>query len=237
MHAATESRPSAPGREAASADELAALDAYRRAANVLGAAQVYLRDNALLEEPLPSEHIKPRLLGHRGMVYGINMSTRSGDVDPGLVHHLILRGGMNAADVQELLSRKNWLLGLSGRSGDIRDLEPAGARGDRRAALALEVQAYRVRKDIGAYAAAPGGVDALALSGALAENSAALRGRVFGGLEFLGIRLDAARNRVAGPVAPSRISTDDSAVPVWVVPAGEERQIARVAAGLLDSRR
>jgi acetate kinase len=168
---------------------------------------------------------------------GLVMSTRCGDVDPGLVLHLILRRGMSADDLQELLSRKSGLLGLSGQSGDIHDLEPAAARGDRWAALALEVQAYRVRKYIGAYAAALGGVDALALSGALAENSAALRGRVLGDLEFLGIRLDAARNRAAGPAAPSRISADDSAVPVWVVPADEERQIAREVAGLLDTRR
>jgi len=75
-------------------------------------------------------------------------------------------------------------------------------------------------------------MDAIALSGALAENSAALRGRVLSGLEFLGIRLDEGRNRVAGPTAPARISADGSAVPVWVVPADEERQIAREVAGL-----
>ena len=163
---------------------------------------------------------------------GLVMSTRSGDLDPGLVLHLIRRKGMTADDLQELLYRRSGLLGLSGRSDDIRDLEPAAEAGDGRAALALEVQAYHVRKYLGAYAAALGGMDAIALSGALAENSAALRGRVLSGLEFLGIRLDEGRNRVAGPAAPARISADDSAVPVWVVPADEERQIAREVAGL-----
>jgi acetate kinase len=168
---------------------------------------------------------------------GLVMSTRCGDLDPGLVLHLIRRKGMTPDSVQELLYKKSGLLGLSGRSGDIRDLEPAAACGDRRAALALEVQAYRVRKSIGAYAAALGGVDAIALSGALAENSAALRGRVLSDLEFLGVRLDAGRNRDAGPTAPSRISADGWAVPVWVVPADEERQIAREVADLLAARR
>ena len=165
---------------------------------------------------------------------GLVMSTRSGDLDPGLVLHLISRKGMSAAGVQDLLDKKSGLLGISGRSGDIRDLEPAAARGDRAAALALEVQAYRVRKYIGAYAAALGGVDAVVLSGALAENSAALRARVLAGLEFLGIRLDEQRNRIAGPAAPGCISSDGAAVPVWVVPADEERQIAREVAGLLE---
>jgi acetate kinase len=112
-------------------------------------------------------------------------------------------------------------------------LEPAAATGDKRAELALAIQAYRVRKYIGAYAAALGGMDAIALSGALAENSAALRTRVLDGLEFLGVRLDPGRNRAAGPDEPVRISADDSAVPVWVVPADEQRQIAREVADLL----
>jgi acetate kinase len=155
---------------------------------------------------------------------GLVMSTRCGDLDPGLVLHLIRRKGMAPDAVEELLSKRSGLLGLSGRSDDIRDLEPAAASGDRRAALALEVQAYRARKSIGAYAAALGGVDAIALSGALAENSAALRGRVLGGLEFLGVRLGVGRNAAAGPSAPSRISADGAAVPVWVVPADEEQR-------------
>jgi acetate kinase len=168
---------------------------------------------------------------------GLVMSTRSGDVDPGLVLHLIRRRGMSALEVEDLLYLKSGLLGLSGQSDDIRDLEPAAARGDRRAALALEVQAYRLKKYLGAYVAALGGVDAIALSGALAENSASLRARVLSGLEFLGIHLDSVRNQAAGPDTPHRISTDGAPVPVWVVPADEERQIARETASLLEGRR
>jgi acetate kinase len=166
---------------------------------------------------------------------GLVMSTRCGDLDPGLVLHLIRRQAMSPESVEDLLYKRSGLLGLSGQSDDIRDLEPAAAGGDRRAALALEVQAYRARKSIGAYAAALEGVDAIALSGAQAENSAALRGRVLGGLEFLGVRVDAGRNRASGPSAPSRISADNSGIPVWVIPADEERQIAREVAELLHA--
>ena len=100
---------------------------------------------------------------------GLVMSTRSGDLDPGLLLHLMKRKGMTADNLQETLYRKSGLLGLSGNSDDIRDLEPAAKAGDDRAAIALEIQAYRVRKYIGAYAAALGGVDAIGLSGALAR--------------------------------------------------------------------
>jgi acetate kinase len=158
---------------------------------------------------------------------GLVMSRRCGDVDPGLVLQLIRHKGMTPDAVSELLYKKSGLLGLSGQSDDIRDFEPASARGDERARLALEVQAYRVRKAIGAYAAALGGLDAVALSGALAENYAALRARVLSNLEFLGIRLDADRNRAARPDASCPISANGSSVPVWVVPSDEERQIAR----------
>lgn len=158
---------------------------------------------------------------------GLVMSTRSGDVDPGLVLCLLRHKGLTPKEVEDLLYRRSGLLGLSGRSGDIRELEPAAAGGDPRAELALEVQAYRVRKYIGAYAAALEGLDAVALSGALAEHSAGIRRRVLRGLEFLGIQLDEERNRAAGPDAPTGLSADGSAVPVWLVPADEERQIAR----------
>jgi acetate kinase len=168
---------------------------------------------------------------------GLVMSTRSGDVDPGLIVHLIRRRGLTEEAIQELLYRKSGLLGLSGRSGDIRELEPAAAAGDPAAALALEVQAYRVRKYVGAYATILGGMDAIALSGALAENSAAFRARVLRGLEFLGVHLDEERNRATGPTMPTLISAAASAVPAWVIPADEERQIAREVIDLLGVTR
>lgn len=163
---------------------------------------------------------------------GLVMSTRCGDLDPGVVLHLF-RGGRTADEVQELLYRESGLLGLSGTSGDLRDLEPAAAAGDPRAALALEIHAYRARKYLGAYAAALGGIDAVVFSGALAENWASLRRRVVTGLEFLGVRLDDARNRAARPDEPARLSPDGAAVSVWLIPADEERQIARDVFDLL----
>jgi acetate kinase len=99
---------------------------------------------------------------------GLVMNTRCGDVDPGVVLHLF-RQGRTVDEVQELLYRQSGLLGLSGTSGDLRDLGPAAAASDPRAALALDIQAYRVRTYVGAYAAL-GGIDALVLSGAPAEN-------------------------------------------------------------------
>jgi acetate kinase len=163
---------------------------------------------------------------------GLVMSTRCGDLDPGIVLHLF-RQGRTVDEVQELLYRRSGLLGLSGASGDLRDLEPAAAASDPRAALALDIEAHRVRKYVGAYAAALGGIDALVLSGALAENWASYRRRVLSGLEFLGVRVDEDRNRAAGPDTPARIGPDDAPVSVWLIPADEERQIAREVFDLL----
>jgi acetate kinase len=163
---------------------------------------------------------------------GLVMSTRCGDLDPGVVLALV-RQGKTADELEDLLYRKSGLLGFSGLSGDIRDLEPAAAAGNARAELALEVFGYRARKYVGAYAAALGGLDGVVLSGALAEHSASLRERCMRGLGFLGVRLDPGRNRAAGPDAPARLSPDGAAVPVWLVPADEERQIAREVHALL----
>src|SRR5262249_36982869 len=125
---------------------------------------------------------------------------------------------------------KSGLLGLGG-SGDVRDLQRAAQQGDDRARLALEGFAYRARKYIGAYAAALGGLDAVAFTGGIGEHSALVRRLVCQGLEFLGIRLDEAGNDAPGE-HEVRISTPDSPVAVWIIPTDEERQIAGAAAGL-----
>ena len=157
---------------------------------------------------------------------GLVMSTRCGDLDPGLLIHL-MRAGQSADDLENLLYRKSGLLGVSGRSDDIRDLQPAAAAGDARAELALELFAHRTHKYVGAFAAVLGGVDAVVLSGALAENSPPFRGRVLRGLEWLGVEVDADRNAAAGPDAPAQLHADRSRVAVWMIPAEEERQMAR----------
>jgi acetate kinase len=158
---------------------------------------------------------------------GLVMGTRSGDVDPGLVLHLIRAGGKTPDEVDEILNRRSGLLGLSGRTADVRDLEQAAGQGDGGAELALEVFAYRAGKAIGACAVALGGLDAIAFSGGIGEHSTSMRERICRRLGFLGVHLDAARNASAGGREPARITRDDSAVQAWVIPADENVQIAR----------
>jgi acetate kinase len=164
---------------------------------------------------------------------GLIMGTRSGDLDPGLVLHLLRVQGMTVEAVDDLLNHQSGLKGLSGRTGDVRDLEQAASVGDTRAELALECFAYRVRKYIGAYAAALGGVEAVAFTGGIGEHSVLMRRRICRGLEFLGLRLDAEQNARVGGREPARISSDDSPAQLWVIPTDEERQIAREAYALL----
>lgn len=158
---------------------------------------------------------------------GLVMGTRSGDVDPGLVLFLIRTEGLAPSEVDELLNDQSGLAGLSGVSSDLRAVEKAAAAGDQRAGLALAVFAYRVRKYIGAYAAALGGVDAIAFTGGIGEHSSAMRARICEGLEFLGVRLDPARNAAATTgESGAYISATGSAVAVWVIPTDEELEIA-----------
>jgi acetate kinase len=158
---------------------------------------------------------------------GLVMGTRSGDVDPGLILHLINALGTSAAAVNDLLNHRSGLRGLCG-SSDMREVERAAEGGDVRAQLAREAFAYRVRKYIGAYAAALGGLDAIAFSGGIGEHSADARARICRGLEFFGVRIHAPTNqRTAGGETAACISADDAAVQVWVVPTDEEGQIAR----------
>lgn len=163
---------------------------------------------------------------------GLVMGTRSGDIDPGILLHLLTSVGLDAGRLDKLLNRRSGLLGLSGRSGDMRDLEQAAA-GDARAALALEIFAYRTRKYIGAYAAVLGGVDAIAFAGGIGEHSPDSRARICRDLEYLGIRIDPARNSSLKSDFPWCINADASAVQIWMIPTDEERQIAREIVELL----
>jgi acetate kinase len=128
--------------------------------------------------------------------------------------------------VDGLLNHQSGLGGLSGLSADVRDLEQAAGEGDERAELALEVFAYRARKYIGAYAAALEGLDGVAFTGGIGENSASMRSRICQGLGFLGLRLDDELNGTADGHAAMRISEDSGSVQIWVIPTDEERQIA-----------
>jgi acetate kinase len=158
---------------------------------------------------------------------GLIMGTRSGDVDPGLVLHLMTALGMSAEQVDDLLNHRSGLGGLCGHS-DMREIEQAATAGDRSAALALEAFAYRVRKYIGAYTAVLGGLDAVGFTGGIGEHAPAIRVMICRGLEFLGLRIDPELNgRATGGDMPTRVSPDGTAVQVWVVPTDEEGEIAR----------
>jgi acetate kinase len=162
---------------------------------------------------------------------GLVMGTRSGDVDPGLLIYLLQSDGMAPAALDTVLNEMSGLSGVSGRSSDVRDLEAAAADGDARSELALAMFAYRARKYIGAYAAAMGGVDAVAFTGGIGEHSSSMRSRIVDGLQFLGVDLDPTRNS-ASTDGPRPICRPESRVAVWVVPTNEELELAREVAGM-----
>ena len=159
---------------------------------------------------------------------GLIMGTRCGDLDAGIITFLQRDNGMTAAQLDELLNKKSGLLGLSGISNDMREVEKAAEGGDANALTALKTFCYRVRKYIGAYVAAMGGLDVVIFTAGIGQGSAGVRAIALQGLGCMGIRLDESRNREArGAKEIHRISTDDSLVTVLVVPTDEERMIAR----------
>lgn len=159
---------------------------------------------------------------------GLIMGTRAGDLDAGIVAYLQREEGLTPAQVDTLLNKQSGLLGLSGVSSDMREVEAAAEAGNRHALLALKTFSYRVRKYIGAYLAAMGGLDVLVFTGGIGQGSAGVRSLALQGLACMGIKIDEERNRTArGFEEICRISTDDSPVTVLVVPANEEKMIAR----------
>jgi len=161
---------------------------------------------------------------------GLIMGTRCGDVDAGVLAFLERTEGLTATQSEEMLNKKSGLLGLSGVSSDMREVLAAADEGNPRALVALKAYCYRVRKYIGAYVAAMGGLDAVIFTGGIGQGSAEVRALALQGLECMGIKLDLQRNREArGFDEICRISTDDSHVAVLVVPTDEERMMAREA--------
>jgi xylulose-5-phosphate/fructose-6-phosphate phosphoketolase len=244
MNTGTGSEPSVAGRDAISADELAALDAHWRAANFLGAAQIYLRENALLEAPLRPEHIKPRLLGHWGTVPGINflyahlnrliraqyadvlLVTGPGHGAPANLANLFLEGSLgefypalrrDRGGLERLVRGFSWPGGFPSHltPGTPGTIPEGGELG------------YALATAFGAALDNPDLIVACIVGDGEAETGPTATA-------WHGTKdLDPARS---GPGPPSRISADGSAVPVWVVPADEERQIAREAAELMGAR-
>jgi acetate kinase len=161
---------------------------------------------------------------------GLIMGTRCGDVDAGVLAFLERTEGLTAGQSEELLNKKSGLLGMSGVSSDMREILKAAEEGNSRALLALKAYCYRVRKYIGAYVAAMGGLDTIVFTGGIGQGSAMVRALALQGLDCMGIALDEQRNREArGFDEVCRISADDSKITVLIVPADEERMMAREA--------
>jgi acetate kinase len=158
---------------------------------------------------------------------GLVMGTRSGDIDPAIVDFVSAKEGMTPREVDALLNKQSGLLGVSGLTADMRELlDEESEHADRRARLAIDLFAYRVRKYLGAYLAAMNGADAIVFAGGIGEHSPNVRARICQDLDWLGIRLDPAKNdgMVRGE---GRIDADGSRVALWVIPTDEELLIAR----------
>lgn len=156
---------------------------------------------------------------------GVLMGTRCGDIDPAIVLNVMDNHNLSTKEMDTLMNKKSGVLGISGVSSDFRDLGQAAAEGNERAQLALDMFHYQVRKEIGAFAAAMGGVDVITFTAGVGENGIEDRAAIAEGLEYLGAKLDPQRNDVRGKDA--LISTDDSTVKMYVIPTNEEIMIAR----------
>jgi len=197
--------------------ELRKLDAKLAAGRVIvahlgsGASMVALQDGKSMDTSMGFTPLE-----------GLVMSARSGDVDPGLLLYLLAEKKMSAKQAGTLLNKRSGLLGVSGSTGDMRELLEKAPR-DVPATESIDLFCYRAKKCVGAYAAALGGLDALVFTGGIGERAPAIRQRICGGLDFLGIRLDAVRNTANAPV----ISATDSRVNVRVIQTNEDLMIVQ----------
>ncbi|MBT2754447.1 acetate kinase [Mesobacillus foraminis] len=156
---------------------------------------------------------------------GVTMGTRSGNIDPALIPYIMEKTNKTADEVLDVLNKESGMLGVSGFSSDLRDIQTEADKGNKRAELALQVFGDRIHKYIGSYAARMSGVDAIIFTAGIGENSTAIRERVLKGLEFMGVYWDPALNKVHGEEA--FISYPHSPVKVMVIPTNEEVMIAR----------
>lgn len=164
---------------------------------------------------------------------GLMMGTRSGDIDGGAISFIMEKEGLDAAGISNLLNKKSGILGVFGESSDMRDLDTAAKAGNPRAILAEKMYFYRIKKYIGSYAAALGGVDTIVFTGGVGENQSSARWESCKGLEFMGVKLDADKNNaIHGEEAV--ISRPDSKVKVVVIPTDEELMIASDTLAILN---
>ena len=164
---------------------------------------------------------------------GVPMGTRCGSVDPAVVEFISNLEGITVSETLTMMNKKSGVLAVSGVSSDFRDLDKAAAEGNERARLALDMFSYAVRKYIGAYAAAMGGLDGIVFTAGVGENSPEVRADSLKGLEFLGVKLDAEANKCRGKL--QKISAEDSKVQVYVIPTNEELVIARDALAIVSA--
>lgn len=166
---------------------------------------------------------------------GLVMGTRSGDIDAGVVTFLENKLGVNAAQMSDILNKKSGMLGITGVSSDMRELEVAQKEGNPRAILADKMYNYRIKKYIGAYAAALGGVDVIVFTGGVGENQASMRANALEGMEFLGVKLDPELNAVTVRGKEGLISTADSKVKVVILATDEELMIAQDTMNIVNA--
>jgi acetate kinase len=158
---------------------------------------------------------------------GLVMGTRSGDLDPAIVGVIARKEAISASEVDTLLNTQSGLLGISGLTNDMRELQAElKEHDDRRVRLAIEIFCYRARKYIGAFLAAMGGADAVVFTGGIGENSAEIRARICSEMEWVGLRIDAAKNQETIG-REGLISTGDSKLLAYAIPTDEELLIAR----------
>ena len=165
---------------------------------------------------------------------GLVMGTRSGDIDPAAVDYMSEKLGLSSAEAVNYLNKKCGVLGVSGISSDLRDLEAAVEQGNERALLALEMLGYRVRKYVGSYIAVLGGVDAIVFTGGIGEHSPRIRRLVMENMEFCGAKFDDEKNN-AYDSGIGYLNTEDSKVKIIVLPTNEELSIARETKGLTEN--
>ena len=160
---------------------------------------------------------------------GVVMGTRTGSMDPAVVTFVMENEHLTAKEMDNLMNKKSGVFGISGISSDFRDLSDAAEKGDEKAKLALDMFTYSVKKLIGAYAAAMGGVDAVVFTAGIGENDGAMRKEIVSGLEFMGIKIDDEKNKKRGEAID--VSAPDASVKTFVIPTNEELMIA------LDTKR
>ncbi len=168
---------------------------------------------------------------------GAVMGTRSGDIDPAIILFMIEREGFYVEEVDSILNKKSGLLGITGKYMDRRDIDKAASEGDKRSQLAMEIEAYRLRKYIGSYLAALGRVDAIVFTAGAGEKNWKLRERVLEGIESLGVKLNKQKNqKVQGKDKEELISTEGSAIKAFVIPTDEEIVFVEDVVAILEGR-